>query len=121
METLDGGPREVEDPFAGQDVTLRWPLRAGGSLALATRLSGTRGYRDLQRAAKPVALDQTVTTVASLRDLIRIADASPLEERRVFLPALWATLEQTERPEAGSLSATLNGRTLVRVAKRGRR
>ncbi len=121
VKTLDGGPREVEDPFAGQDVTLRWPLRAGGSLALATRLSGTRGYRDLQRAAKPVALDQTVTTVASLRDLIRIADASPLEERRVFLPALWATLEQTERPEAGSLSATLNGRTLVRVAKRGRR
>ncbi len=105
VDALDGGQHEIEDPFAGQDVTTRWSLSAGGSLALATRLSGTRGYHDLQRAARPVALDQTVTTVASLRDLIRIADASPLQERRAFLPALWATLEQTERPRAQAQAA----------------
>ncbi len=96
-QALGGGPRELEDPFAGRDVTVRWPL-AGGSLAAATHLSGTRGYRDLQRASRPVALEQAVVQVAALRDLIRIADASPLPERRMFLPALWATLEQAERP-----------------------
>ncbi len=105
VAALKGGQREVEDPFAGRDVTFRWPLRAGGSLAVAAHLSGTRGYRDLRRAAKPVALDQAVVQVASLRDLIRIADASPLGERRAFLPALWATLEQTEHLQARAHAA----------------
>lgn len=99
-ESLGGDRRELEDPFAGQDVTVRWPLPAGGSLAAAASLSGTGGYSDLLRAARPVALEQSVVQVAALRDLIRIADASPVPERRVFLPALWATLEQAERRDA---------------------
>jgi transcriptional regulator with XRE-family HTH domain len=97
-ESLGAGPQELEDPFAGRDVTIRWPLE-GGSLAVATQLSGTRGYRDVQRASRPVALEQAVVQVAALRDLIRIADASPRQERRVFLPALWATLEQAEQAQ----------------------
>jgi ADP-ribose pyrophosphatase YjhB (NUDIX family) len=100
-KALGGGARELEDPFAGQDVTIRWSL-PGGSLAASIRLSGTRGYRDLQRACRPVALEQTVVQIAALRDLIRVADASPRQERRIFLPALWATLEQTERQSASA-------------------
>lgn len=93
---LGGGGRRTDAPFGDLDVTSRWPLSGGGELAVAIELPGTAGYRDLRRSARHVALQDAVVELAALRDLIRIADASPRPERRAFLPALWATLEVTE-------------------------
>ncbi len=95
-DALGAGELQIEDPYAGAEVTWRWALPGGGSLAALTYPIGTRGYRDLRRAARATALRDAVVDVASLRDLIRMADASPRSEMRSFLPALWATLEQTE-------------------------
>jgi transcriptional regulator with XRE-family HTH domain len=97
--------RQVEDLYGGLDLTWRWSLPGGGSLAAALRPAGTRGYSDLRRGAELIALNGTVLELACLRDLIRIADASPRSERRAYLPALWATLEQTERSGGRERSA----------------
>jgi transcriptional regulator with XRE-family HTH domain len=103
---LGAGERQTEDPYAGLEVTWRWPLPDGGSLAASLQPIGTRGYRDLRRSARQTALQDAVVEVASLRDLIRMADASPRSELRAFLPALWATLEQTEAaPQCDALAA----------------
>jgi transcriptional regulator with XRE-family HTH domain len=88
---------EIEDPHPGAEVISRWPLPDGGSLAASTYPIGTRGYRDLRRGAHETALGDAVVEVATVRDLIRMADANPYSEMRSFLPALWATLEQIER------------------------
>jgi transcriptional regulator with XRE-family HTH domain len=95
-KALGGSERKVEDPYAGAEVTWRWPLAGDGSLAAVTDPIGTRGYRDLRRSARAMALQDAVVEVASLRDLIRMADANPRSEMRSFGPALWATLEQAE-------------------------
>ncbi len=106
-DALGAGERKVEDLYAGAEVTWRWPLAGDGSLAAVKYPLGTRGYRDLRRAARETALQDAVVDVASLRDLIRMADASPGSQMRPFLPALWATLEQTEDnlPRPGQMSA----------------
>ena len=104
-DALGAGELQIEEPYAGTEVTWRWPLPQGGSLAAVTHPVGTRGYSDLCRAARETALQDAVVEVASLRDLIRMADASPHSEMRSFLPALWATLEQTERADDDVLAA----------------
>jgi len=59
---------------------------------------GTRGYRDLVRDAQRVQIAPRVSvSVASLIDLIRIAEASTGPDGRTFVPALWATLETRQR------------------------
>jgi len=93
---LGAGERQIDDPYGGLDTAWRSTLHDGGSLVAGPRPAGTSGYRDLRRAARMIALEDAVVQLASLRDLIRIADASPRPERRAYLPALWATLEQTE-------------------------
>lgn len=93
---LGAAEREEEDLYAGLELTWRWPLPQGGSLAATPAPVGTRGYRDLRRSARQTALADVVVEVASLRDLIRMADSGPRSEIRSFLPALWATLEQSE-------------------------
>jgi hypothetical protein len=96
---LGATEREVDDPYRGLDAGWRWSLHGGGSLAVTLAPAGTRGYRDLCRGGELIALQDTVLEAACLRDLIRIADASPRLERRAYLPALWATLEQIEHRE----------------------
>jgi transcriptional regulator with XRE-family HTH domain len=91
--------RESDDPFGGFDARRRWPLPGGQKLVMTVRPAGARGYRDLLRAAVPVTLSSASVLVASLRDLIRLADASPRERERAFTPALWATLDQARLAE----------------------
>ncbi len=86
----------LDAPYGDLDVTWRWALSGGGELAAAFEMPGIGGYRDLRRSARHVALQDAVVALCSLRDLVRIADASPRSDRRAFLPALWATLEMTE-------------------------
>lgn len=62
----------------------------------AERLAGSRGLSDLQRDATLVKADARLKVpVASLRDLVRIAEASLSDRSRT--PALRATLERSAR------------------------
>jgi transcriptional regulator with XRE-family HTH domain len=101
MARLDG--RLAEDAPAGQS---RWLLPDGGELRASISAAGTRGYSDLVRDA---ALVEVVpgrrVRVASLIDLIRMAEASPDPEARVHVPALWATLELCQRADVASEAA----------------
>ena len=94
---------QIEDPYPGTEVIWRWPLPEGGSLVASNYPIGTRGYRDLRRGADETSLRDALVEVASLRDLIRMADASPDSAMRSFRPALWATLEQFERAGVDAL------------------
>ena len=90
----------------GQDGQRRWLLPNGGELRMTPVVVGTGGYRDLARDAEGIRLASNVTVkVASLIDLIRIAEASPDPNARVHVPALWATLEERRRREAMEMAA----------------
>jgi transcriptional regulator with XRE-family HTH domain len=78
----------------GEDGAQRWVLDSGAELHISVELRGTHGYRDLARDAQSIDIGDGVSVqVASLIDLIRIAEASTGPDGRLFVPALWATLE----------------------------
>jgi transcriptional regulator with XRE-family HTH domain len=82
----------------GTAQTQRWTLPTGGELHATLLPPGTRGYRDLARDAETMQIaPSTSVRVASLLDLIRIAEASPDAGARASVPALWATLEMRQR------------------------
>jgi len=91
----------------GEDGAERWVLASGAELHLSAMPRGTRGYRDLARDATSVLVAPGKSVqVASLIDLIRIAEASTGPNGRLFVPALWATLEaQQRRTEDAARSA----------------
>lgn len=96
--------RQHATPTAdGLDGARRWVLPSGGELRVTVAPSGTRGYADLARDAgeMEIASDRTVL-VASIIDLIRIAESSPDSEARLFRPALWATLGAQQRKQEGA-------------------
>lgn len=69
-----------------------------GLLDLLFVPSGTSGFDDLRRDAVAVDLGlDRPTLVASLRDLIRMKEASAREKDKMQLPALRRTLEVTRR------------------------
>jgi hypothetical protein len=92
---LGSGGSELDEPFGGFDRRRRWPLPGGQQLVTSVEPAGSPGYHDLLRDAESITLGDAPVPVASLRDLIRLADASPRERERAFTPALWATLDQT--------------------------
>ena len=75
-----------------------------GSLDLVFAPAGTQGYEDLRRDALLVDLgtDKPVL-VASIRDVIRMKEASAREKDRMQLPALRRTLELLRRRERSNL------------------
>jgi hypothetical protein len=75
--------------------TLLTPL---GELDILFEPDGTAGYADLRRDAVEVTLGVPVL-VASLRDVIRMKEASSREKDRAQLPALRRTLEVIRRRE----------------------
>ena len=91
-----GGER-AED---GSDGSKRWVLPSGAELRATLMPAGTRGFRDLARDAQRMEIAPGVTVrVASLIDLIRMAEASPDPDARMYVSALWATLEVRRREE----------------------
>ena len=72
-----------------------WTLEtSSGPLDLVFVPAGTQGYDDLRRDALLVDLGTgTPVLVASLRDVIRMKEASNREKDRMQLPALRRTLE----------------------------
>ncbi|HSZ06285.1 MAG TPA: helix-turn-helix transcriptional regulator [Solirubrobacteraceae bacterium] len=90
----------------GTAQTQRWTLPTGGELHVTPLPPGTRGYRDLARDAEIMQIaPSTSVRVASLLDLIRIAEASPDAGARASVPALWATLEMHRREAAETTPA----------------
>lgn len=87
----------VDDRLPGSQ---RWLLPDGVHMRSTPFPAGTRGFGDLARDASRVAISaDTSIRVASLLDLIRIAEASPESDARIFVPALWATLERSQRQD----------------------
>ncbi len=84
--------------LAGADA---WTLdTTSGPLDLVFVPAGTQGYDDLRRDALHVDLGTgTPVRVASLRDVIRMKEASNREKDRAQLPALRRTLEVIQRRE----------------------
>src|SRR5271166_4944651 len=88
----------AEPAGEGEDGAQRWLFASGAELHVSAAPPGTRGYRDLDRDARSMLIAPEVSVrVASLIDLIRVADASTGPDGRVFVPALWATLETEQR------------------------
>lgn len=101
LGALGAGPGALDDPYAGLDTHERHPLAGDVTLVVSARPAGTHGYRDLLRDATPLDLADVRVDVASLLDLLRMADASP-RRLRAFAPALKVTLARTRRREAGA-------------------
>lgn len=97
---------DAQPASEGTAQTERWTLPTGGELHATLLPPGTRGYRDLARDAEIMQIaPSTSVRVASLLDLIRIAEASPDASARASVPALWATLEMRRRQAAGTTPA----------------
>jgi transcriptional regulator with XRE-family HTH domain len=91
---VSGGQSTASSATSSIDAPARFTLEVyGAELVVAPAPAGTHGYEDLRRDATPVRLHEDLTVmVASLVDLVRIAEAS---EDRARLPALRRTLELT--------------------------
>lgn len=87
---------EVDDRFRGLHTIAPWRLPDGSAVHLIERPAGTRGYDDLIRDAAPTEVaDGLEVPVASLLDLVRIAEASPRAGDRAGRTALRAVREIT--------------------------
>ncbi len=97
-----GGGRATGSSTAGPvDAAASFTLAAyDAKLDVVPAPAGTHGYEDLARDATPIALDENLTVmVASLVDLVRIAEASA---DRARVPALRRTLELATSPAAAA-------------------
>lgn len=65
-----------------------------GDLDLTFVPSGTRGYDDLVRDARPMTIGGVAVPVASLADVIRSKEAAGREKDRLTLPVLRRLLEE---------------------------
>lgn len=92
-------PLEVQMLASAESWTL---ATSAGSLDLLFVPAGTGGYDDLRRDAVEVDLGTgKPVLVASVRDVIRMKEASAREKDRAQLPALRRTLEVIRRRERG--------------------
>lgn len=98
---LPGGeshPFPIEPRFIGRSDS--WTLSTNaGDLDILFEPSGTRGYDDLRRDAVELTLRGTPVLLASLRDIIRMKEASNRPKDQGQLPALRQTLEVIRRRE----------------------
>lgn len=96
-EALRGSPLVPPVPLVARlaiDDTAAAGTLAGRSIELVQRVPGTTGVADLQRDASPIDLRTGLAvSVASLRDLVRIAEAS--SDDRARTPALRVALERS--------------------------
>ncbi len=100
VEAVHEAARQLGGEQAGEaeDHAQRWVFPTGAELHVSTMPRGTHGYRDLARDATNMLIAPgTSVQVASLIDLIRIAEASTGPDGRTGVPALWATLETQQR------------------------
>lgn len=93
-EALRGSPLVPPPPLVARMAGGVTPVADGLPIEPVESIQGTAGPDDLRRDATPIELAHDLTvTVASLRDLVRMAEASP--EDRTRTPALRVTLERS--------------------------
>jgi hypothetical protein len=99
---LPGGqtyPFPIEPNYLGDSDS--WTLATNaGDLDILFRPSGTNGFDDLRRDAVEVTLRGAPVRLASLRDIIRMKQASNRPKDQAQIPALQRTLELRRRHEA---------------------
>jgi len=89
-------PDDDDERF--NEVNRRWRWLLGpGTVVVVDRLAGASDYRDLRRSAVSVRVEDHELSVAAPRDLLRLAEASPDEGERVYLPGLRALLELSSK------------------------
>ncbi len=80
-----------------------WTLATSfGDVDILFQPSGTNGYEDLRQDAVEITLRGTPVLLASLRDVIRMKEASNRPKDQAQLPALRQTLEVIRRRERES-------------------
>jgi transcriptional regulator with XRE-family HTH domain len=79
-----------------------------GRLLITKAPPGTAGFRDLAREADTVEIDDRGVRVAALRDLLRIADASPHADARRHALAYQAVLDVQRARLNASAAASLS-------------
>ena len=80
-----------------------WTLSTtAGDLDILFRPSGTNGFDDLRRDGLEITLRGTPVLLASLRDIIRMKEASNRPKDQAQIPALRRTLELIRARELGS-------------------
>ncbi len=84
-----------EERFAERDRRWRWLLPDGGAVVVADRIAGSGDFPDLRRDAVGLEVFGDLLGLASPRDLLRLADASPRSVDRSYGAALRALLEVT--------------------------
>jgi hypothetical protein len=98
---LSGGrthPFPIEPAYLGDSDS--WALATtAGELDILFRPSGTSGFDDLRRDGLEITLRGTPVLLASLRDIIRMKEASNRPKDQAQIPALRRTLELTRRRE----------------------
>jgi len=75
----------------------QWYLGSRARLVAHEQMLRTHGYVDLARDAESIEIAGAAVRVASLIDLVRIAEGNPESSLRSFVPALWSTLEMVRR------------------------
>jgi hypothetical protein len=98
---LPGGkthPFPIEASYLGDSDS--WTLAtSAGELGIVFTPSGTNGFDDLRRDAIEVTLRGMPVLLASLRDIIRMKEASNRPKDQAQIPALRRTLELVRRRE----------------------
>lgn len=85
-------PFPIEPRYLGSSDS--WTLATtAGDLDIIFRPSGTNGFDDLRRDAIEVKVRGTPVLLASLRDIIRMKEASNRPKDQAQIPALRRTLE----------------------------
>jgi transcriptional regulator with XRE-family HTH domain len=92
MEAGGGTPTDDEGRFNEVGRRWRW-LFGSGDIVVVDRLAGAADYRDLNRSAASLEVAGNELKVAAPRDLLRLAEASPAEGDRAYVPGLRALLE----------------------------
>jgi transcriptional regulator with XRE-family HTH domain len=97
----------TEPSTVAVDAPECWRLAGHGvELLIAPAPAGSRGYEDLRRDAITIELAEGLqVSVASLIDLVRLAEASAAEHDRARVPALRRTLELATAGAAGDAAA----------------
>jgi transcriptional regulator with XRE-family HTH domain len=99
IASTGGKPAALLTPTSAIDASARFALEAhGAELVIEPAPPGTQGYDDLRRDATVMQLGEDLDVmVASLVDLVRVAEAS---DDRARVPALRRTLELATTPPA---------------------
>ena len=82
-------PVDADERWATNERREPWAIPSGGTITLVRDPPGAQGYRDLRRNATRVNLARgRGVSVAHVRDLLRMADASSRDSETLRAPAL---------------------------------